>query len=76
MKITTPTWPALPELVTPGCYRFLCKFLRFNQFDKTTVLDIDGDEFTLPQSQVVVGLSEGRLKCDIRERIVKNLGLA
>jgi hypothetical protein len=75
MKITTTTWPALAEAVSPGCYRFFCKFLRYNQFDKTTVLEIDGDEFTLPDSQVRVGLSEGKLKCDIRERMAKTLGL-
>lgn len=75
MKTTTIAWLQLPATVTPNCYRFFCKFLRRNLFDNTLVLDVDGMECTVPAGQVTVGLVDGALCCDIKERLAINLGL-
>ena len=75
MKTTTIAWQCLPEQVTPNCYRFFCTFLRHNLFDNTIILDVDGQECALPVSQVTVGLVDGKLCCDIKERVAINLKL-
>jgi hypothetical protein len=70
------TMPQLPKDLTPNSYRFFCRVIRTNIFDQTVVLDVEGQEVTLKESQVKVGLVDGNLCADIKEHAVKQWGLA
>lgn len=66
----------LPKTVPGDCYRFRCSYIRHNLFTGCLVLEIDGDEFEVPEHAVKLGKNEeGLLCCDVKERTAKEIGL-